>query len=452
MVEHRGREDRVAAYPLPLRTLAALLALGLLTASCALAAQDAVTASGGAAPTAEPIAPEAVNDACLRAATSGCRVFEGSQREYRYLVLDEAGALSDVRDVVVLDLGGPGEVLFPSNTMELERQVRSTLGPLVDGRRVLLLEEPWVGRTVPESCAGALTEFVSQLRTDLTTSGDATVLDECTLPIEDAGWTAERYREALGGALAHEEARMVGFVGLSFGAVRSTYLREDTDVWKVLVRPAAAPGSDAADVLAARTRSIERALREACTPCGASGSLDAYLTEVVRDLDARPLTVEQRSVPVTGFDYLSALVVSGLQSEPEQLSELLEEPRAHAGTVGQLSDALWSRYGTDAIGPGYLAYLNEVCPAYQAWAGPGSTTLIDALVHAAHAPCSQNQVDHLVPSAAADCVVTAEEDVVAPPELARTWKITNNATVSSKIADHWLDGASACASLEGREW
>ncbi|HET6481227.1 MAG TPA: hypothetical protein VFG35_14480 [Actinoplanes sp.] len=103
---------------------------------------------------------------------------------------------------------------------------------------LLLIEEPWITATYPPECKAAATSLFRSVHV-LATS-DAAVSASCKLYDLDQAWawTPESFAEAVKVILATEGLTLEGYLGLSFGGHRLTYLRGPAPKWAILVNPA----------------------------------------------------------------------------------------------------------------------------------------------------------------------------------------------------------------------
>jgi hypothetical protein len=379
-----------------------------------------VRATRSPAPTSVPATD---GDACATVpARLSCRTVTVEGRTFRYSLVGGDPASGNG---VLLDPGGPGLAVLSgqhglSALVEQHPQVTAWGAAYV-------LEEPWVTAPVEPGCRNALRAFYSAAR--LNGDADATaaaLVRDCDLALPGRfGHGRELFRAAVAAIETAEGVTISTFVGASFGVVRASYIA-DMLTRTLLLRPYPL-GAPPADVL---TERAERAwLRLPDT------------TNVVPVPDLG-VEVPDRSLPVTPFDWYSAVLSAAYVDDPSQLESLRSgDPAA----IGHLSDGLWQRYGQTDLSPGYLAYLSEVCPTATGWPDPATMTDPAARVLAtAHLPCR-----HL-PSATpqpldVDCVVIDHDDPIAPPGLLDT--IRERATTVVNVATgqhHSLEGFDEC--------
>jgi hypothetical protein len=363
-----------------------------------------------------------------------CRSVTVSGGSWRYALL-RAGV--PTARTALVDIGGPGEaVLSGRNGLGGLQAAHPSLAKRYN---LLFVEEPWVTRTPPAGCQDALGAFYRAVRGAPGTAAarGAAVARSCSVGAEPRRWGFDP--ASFGSVVAAIERRegiaVTGFVGLSFASVRWSYLAARSLGWSILIRPFP---------LRASGRELAAARAEAT-----AALTDAVATGRPASAAAAGSGGGPRSLRVTGFDRLSALV--GLayldQAQLDRLGPGVVSGSDRA-TIGELSDRLWLRYGDDRISPAYLAYLDEVCGAAGSWPARLSQvrTVSDVLV-AAHLPC-QAVATHPLPQPATGrlCLVTSPVDAVTPETLARrSFPPASVAWVRSADRSHSsFDGLNAC--------
>lgn len=305
-------------------------------------------------------------------------------------------------DTVLLDFGGPGLSALSGSL---------GLGPFLEAYpqlskryNFLVIEEPWVMRALPDGCDVAMSGYYLAYR-NATGGGVAatkSMVDKCDLRGGGWGFDRESYDKLVKAIAQKHGSQLKGFIGHSWGATRLAYLGKDAPEWSVLLRPFPV-GVDSETLV--RTRA----------------QLTAALYPAVAQVTGS--RIDTRSLEVTQFDQASAIVDLGYMPS-EYLAAESAGVRDGSGLaqIGKLSDALWSRYGTDSLSPGNLAQFHEICAVAGPLAAQPSTitTPADALA-ARFAPCAGFTRNGLVASASpTTCVVTSKYDSVAPEGLARS--------------------------------
>lgn len=273
---------------------------------------------------------------------------------------------------------------------------------------VLLLEEPWVVHERPEPCAEAMRSYYRSVRAangQPATAAAASIWSDCQLESSTYGFSPGLYSGAVSAIATDRDTRVVGFVGHSFAAQRLAYLSDSLGgaflQWAVLIRPFPV-GVGLHQLIDARATLTEAAVGN-----------PAPLHESV--------TVPGRSVPVSEFDYWSALAGLGYVSEadwPQALGAVVGGD--DLSLVGGLSDQLWMRYGVDDLSPGMLAQWQEVCATDPDFVWHQESGVASAL-NALYAPCAHAEFEgeNYLDWSKRICVTTSERDLVTPAELVR---------------------------------
>jgi hypothetical protein len=400
----------------------------------AMAAGIAIASVWGSRSSEKPTAASAATagpDPC-EDAREECASLRVNGREWRYSLLP---AEIPTKSTAILDLGGPG-ITPLSGRLRLSdyRKVLTGIG----NYNLLVIEEPWVTATVSESCRAAATAYYKDVRSDdknLVESARS-LHDSCQLGQGKWGFGARDYSQVVASIAGKEAIEPSGFVGFSFGIARYNYLAS-TSVgeklsWAVLARPFPV-GTDATSFVRQRASLIEKHF----------GKAPAAF---------QPASVSSRSLPVTMFDELSAIV--GLEYAPDE--DRAAVSRAVMGVkdpevIGQYSDNLWHRYGTDSISPAYLAQLDEVCAATTAsdklplaLAGhPYARVLAETML-----PCAGEPSPPLRLRQVPTCVVASKGDpvVAGDASVGLIRRSVKNASIieSSEPSHQSQDGLSSC--------
>ncbi|MDQ0423879.1 hypothetical protein [Cellulomonas iranensis] len=351
-------------------------------------------------------------DPCEASSREGCRsvrLSNGSQ--IRYVVLKSDDAQLD--RAVVVDPGGPGLSILGAQWPDV---IDDHLQAALEDRPLVLVEEPWVTRQLPETCRQALRAWFTATHRG-TQPGD--LVGPCEVADGQWGWTPQAYAEVLDSIAAQEGLSYEGFVGVSFGAHRFLY-DAGRFQWAALANPA--PVHISGDqYLATRANGVwQMAARVAG---GSLADLSARVTARAAGLAA--VEIDGRSTPVTGTDLGAAAIALTYQhAETQQLGVVaLLEDGGDPSLIGSLADLTWMRYGENDISPAYLAYLDEVCVAYGPWTPPPGADVVREVLDAMHRPCSDvAETGQRAPvTSATVCVSHAVDDPVAPEGFAATW-------------------------------
>jgi pimeloyl-ACP methyl ester carboxylesterase len=338
-------------------------------------------------------------------------------------------------DTVVVDFGGPGAAVL-SGANNVSGFVANY--PELNARyNLLVVEEPWVTRDVVPTCRASLSYFYEALRSPGTDAAllaaSAKVRGDCQLVTQPGEWafSPQSYRELVQAIARKHALNLVGFVGHSWGSVRLSYLQDLPIRWAILARPYPI-GVSVGDLIAGRALAMdELKVRLLSTKPAAIAKLD-----------------RSRSLPVTTFDRLSAVVELGYVDD-SMVSTI--GPGVENGSdverIGLLSDELWGRSNVNDISPRLLSFLGEVCPI----SGRPATVNIDSLdglLSAQFSACSGSA--SYVPriSAGIDlCVVVGSRDSVTPATLVRSAmsSLPQTRWVVSDVAAHSsFDGLGGC--------
>jgi hypothetical protein len=228
------------------------------------------------------------------------------------------------------------------------------------------------------------------------------------------------------------KARLVGFIGVSFGSIRRTYLSgRMTPDWTIILDPSPPTGALPA-YLRGRARTTEQNLQSACEECGPTSP--EQLQQSIDRYNANPVEISGRSIPVTGSDVTSAaLAVSKSSSDDlaHAVLGLVGGDRA-ALEIAKASDAIWGRYGESDMAPGMFAYFQETCstytsagtePVYETTPGPLRTlqvihSVCDSIRASGDGPARSDMTGHF-------CIVAHVRDAVTGPSASR-WAALND--------------------------
>jgi hypothetical protein len=407
---------------------AGVAALALVAAAAVVWTNRVQDRGRAAAPDTEP--SSTLHPACeTPPVRERCAAVEAGGRTTRYALLR---ADTPTPDTIFVDLGGPG-IAALSGQFALSG-FRDSLGSTGTRFNMLVVEEPWVRRPVPNACRSALTAFYRAVRTDSASRARANELvRSCALGAEPHRWghSPAAFREAVTAIARGERLTLRGVVAASFGSVRWEHLAAApvaaTVGWVVLVRPFPL-GERGTDLIAARAAAVTRS----------TGRVVALAGE-------HPIAT--RSVPVTLFDQLSAQIEVAYQSNPA-------DQRAVATgrdltRIAHLSDVLWLRYGADQLTAGYLAYLDEVCDVGGAWPPIQPTRSVTGVLAASHLPCPSGSppAPRPAPPRQPTCIVSSPNDAVTPaPLIHRSYaRLPHIQFVQAATAAHGsTDGMNKC--------
>jgi hypothetical protein len=398
--------------------------------------------------------PSATAGKCSGVRSAECRsVTLASGRQVRYAILRPTEAAPKSTAAVVADLGGPGISLFgmhwPGDALrqQLPKQLRAA--PL------LLIEEPWVTATYSSECKAAVTSLFRSVH--VLAASDAAVSTSCRLYDRDQpwGWTPETFAEAVRVVLATEGLTLDGYLGLSFGGRRLTYLRDPAPNWAILVNPAPLD-LPAPEYLSGRVSALWRSVESNCPQCPSRQAGTRLIEQASKSLTAAQPAVPGRSVPLAGGDVAAATLSLSYRDTAVMRSffTAVSKPAKEADRelVGRLADGVWSRYGTDEISPAVLAYWAEVCPSYPGWPVTPPTDTLGTFLTEWHGPCTA-----LTPEArqrwtlglnseVATCVSMLADDPVVPVQSVRTWRTAGAQVIQPAKGEHSdLAGAQGCA-------
>ncbi|MFG1995013.1 hypothetical protein ACGFJ7_34065 [Actinoplanes sp. NPDC048988] len=398
--------------------------------------------------------PSATAGTCAGVRSPECRsVTLASGRQVRYAILRPTAAGPQTTGAVVADLGGPGISLFgmhwPGDALRQQLPKQLQASPL------LLIEEPWVTAAYPPECKAAVSSLFHSVHV-LATTGE-TVSTSCKLYDHDQpwGWTPETFAEAVKVILATEGLRLDGYLGLSFGGRRLTYLRDLAPKWAILVNPAPLDLS-APEYLSGRVSALWRSVESNCPQCPGRQAGTRLIEQASKALSAAQPAVPGRSVPLAGGDVAAATLALSYRDTAVMRAffTALSTPAKEANRklVGRLADGVWSRYGTDQISPAVLAYWAEVCPSYPGWPATPPADPLGTFLTEWHGPCTA-----LTPAArqrwtpglnskVATCVSMLADDPVVPVQSVRTWRNAGAQVIQPAKGEHSdLAGAQGCA-------
>lgn len=385
-----------------------------------------------------------------------CRAINVDGRTQRFAVVPGEG--DDAAEIVVVDLGGPGRSLFGTDDL-------ITLAAVWGSRRTLLfLEEPWSTTVLTPDCRTALSRTYVAWKANTAVASD--LASRCP---GQWGWDAASYADAAAAVVDVvradvPDAKVVGTVGISQGAERTSWLWERMHPdWAVVVSPPPRTASATA-FLERRTAAVRDSWIDECPGCVDAAGVDTFVATARARWAASPQTIEGRSVPVDGTDAVAAIVAAsyGPGAARRSLGSVLDEPSPEAATqIGGLSDALLMRYGVEAMAAGQLAYYQELCPLYPGWNEVnGKANEIGTFFARVHEPCAQFATatggatpTDLPSPPATTCLASASDDGVTGQESTEEWaQVLGSKTirVDVKSGQHGaLDLVAACASALG---
>lgn len=114
-------------------------------------------------------------------------------------------------------------------------------------------------------------------------------------------------------------------------------------------------------------------------------------------------------------------MAAGYQEQPAKALKALLKGLLSRTTVGQLSDSITNRYGTDDISPATFAYWQESCSVYGGATAQSEGGPADQFLRTWHEPCGQIRARNLTLPLAGACVVVSDADAVVPSALTRSW-------------------------------
>lgn len=395
------------------------LATALAVAVAIVAACTVSSASPPPPPSISPVAPDS---ACATVrATLPCRVVIVDGRVQRYAVFHNASAAAG--PIVLVDLGGPGKNLFGNDDM------LAFAAAWGDDATLVFLEEPWAFAPPPMECRDALARTYRGWRS--ASQNDADLAANCP---GRWGWAPADFSHATDAVLkdvrrTRGDARLEGTVGISQGAERTSWLWADLrPTWAVVVSPNPRAGS-ASEYLQQRTTAVLASWIGQCPGCVDAAAVDEFIAKVRKAWAAAPVVLEDRSVPVNGFDAVAAVVAAsyGRSERRSALADALEEHSADAArTIGALSDSLLMRYGVHDMAAGQLAYFQEICSQYPGWGGNAPAAgEVGAFFARVHQPCTQFDAPspHAAPfPPSATCLGTTLDDGVTGQYATQDWK------------------------------
>ncbi|WP_162562127.1 hypothetical protein [Salinispora oceanensis] len=350
-------------------------------------------------------------------AREGCSAIFVGNETWRYSLLRSR---EETAKTVLVDLGGPG-ISVLSGAMGL-KSFAANFSELSSRYNLLFIEEPWVTQAPPAGCEDALVAHFDHLRDQVVSfGGDAPdVAEKCQLawppgqqpdqPVAHRGWgfDPEHYSRFVTAISQLERLDLKGFVGHSWGSMRLAYLlqgasrNEFTLDWSVLVRPF--PVGVEANVL-----------------------ISEQATVLERNFDAikamSPVTVNSRSLPVTYFDQLSALVELGYSDDgyAKENSQAIVQGKG-ISEIGTLADEYWQRSSRDSFSMGRLAEWQEVCSTTRSPDGSNKKIGdVADLLASRFAACERIPLHTGIEAQTAGkaCVVAAPNDSVTPHSLIR---------------------------------
>lgn len=346
-----------------------------------------------------------------------CSAIIVGNESWRYSLLRSR---EETAETVLVDLGGPG-ISVLSGALGL-KSFAANFSALSSRYNLLFIEEPWVRQAPPEGCEDALVAHFDHLRDQVVAfAGNAPdVAEKCQLawppgqqpnqPVAHRAWGFDpgNYSQLVAAIGQLEHLDLKGFVGHSWGSKRLAYLLEKASEsefnldWSVLVRPFPV-GVEGDALISEQTAVLERNF----------GVVEAI----------SPVTVDSRSLPVTYFDQLSALVELGYSDEryANENSQAIIQGKG-ISEIGTLSDEYWQRFGRDSLSVGRLAEWQEVCSTTRS---PDRSNRkisdIADLLASRFAACERIPLHTGIQAhtAGKSCIVAAPNDSVTPHSLIR---------------------------------
>ncbi|WP_027341618.1 hypothetical protein [Hamadaea tsunoensis] len=352
-------------------------------------------------PTQAPPTAKPATSLCEQFETrESCREIAVDGRTWRYTLQQPAAPTSDA---VVLDLGGPGTSAL-SGSFNLAG-LPDVLPDLMRRFNVIIVEEPWVTTPVTDGCDQSLSAFYHDIRNgDRSAAGP--VRSSCGLGAASSPWgfSPSTYSDVIRAIAGRHQLSLKGFVGHSFGSVRLSYGKDLGFAWAVLGRPFP------------YTAGLTELIREQST----------VLTRLQRKLERTepgplPPAGDERSIPTTEFDRLSAIVELGYLDDTmaARLGKRVIDG-SDTESIGLMSDTLWSRYGTESMSTRTLAFWDEVCATTGPAKPPADASPLRTLLTNRYATCTSPATYRpTLPAGLRLCVVDSPDDPVAPQSLVR---------------------------------
>lgn len=389
-----------------------------------------------------PDVSDAAASACSGVSSAQpCSAVVVNGRSVRYSIVPKA-ADGDRSKAVLVDLGGPGRVLFAGDD-------GTQFARVWPGRETLiLLEEPWVSASATPPCLDSLRAFYEGIHAAARVSGDGArqLAEKCQLGESGFwGWSPDAYRGAVEAILAKERLQLAGVVSSSFGATRSRWLSGVPFEWQILDSPSPYEITGR-DYLAARSEAASKTVARVCKSCDQSAP--PALRASIRALNRNAVAVSSRSLAVNGQDLQAALLALPYlpPTEQEDAAKAILRPQNpdNARTIGLLSDSVLLRYGVTDMSPAALAYLQEVCGSFTPWdALAESEPGVDSVADRFHQPCQfvprlDGAPNESRPSPARRCLASSSDDAVTPPAFAERWvdELEIADTVTASNASH----------------
>lgn len=348
-----------------------------------------------------------------------CYAIEVDGRTFRYSLLPPKGEaeIADGAPVTIYDPGGPG-VSILSGEYRLS-EVQENIAP---DTALLAIEEPWVTAEVSEECTDSLSEVYDTVRTmNAVKSSRAAELLRVRCELAEGarfGFSPAIYANVVEQIVGRHRLELEAFVGSSFASMRLAYLgARDIEFGRAILLNPFPWGADVDEINSHRAQMLR----------SMSGA------EVVLDRSDEGGEIAGRSVPVSEFDFASAVVEFGYVPEGRRSVAAREFAGGESlKNVGAFSDELWQRFGVNSLSPGMLALWSEGCHA------TGESSIepkavgerIDFILWALAAPCDGERVrvlrQGMSVAAQADawkraqvdtCVVSAKSDSVTPASL-----------------------------------
>lgn len=257
--------------------------------------------------------------------------------------------------VVVLDAGGPGD--NGSESLAL----RASLPPSLADRAAVVLFEPWTYSPYADRCRE---EFAA------VSWGKAPADDRTCLNVVQALETAGRSDLAVNIEAVVGE-RVSAVVAFSFGAPRTMPLwadLEEKDDTLIVMSPAAPAGTNADEVVYARSRAVESLLGQIQENACGTGTACPALADLLA------LTVQETQWPgadVSGPEV--GMFLFAASADPEQFTESLTEVATGAelseqtqATITRLALSFSRAVDEEHALPSNSGFRSEMCAAYGA--------------------------------------------------------------------------------------
>lgn len=350
----------------------------------------------------------------------------------RHVVLIEAMEGSRSPGIVFWDPGGPGLAL-----PDLETPLARLIPASIRTHDVAFLVEPWIELSPTPDC---------QARA-------ATGSPPSSCELANLYSSDRDLASALDLVAARTGQEVVGAYLQSFGATRSSGVvsKRQGLKWSVLESPGPVPGSSAADLVAARVRSISQLLQGACG--------DRRCREAMR---ANLKSWTQHGVRGSATGREVALGVVALTSLPSQNAAAIQRLQ-RALERGEISSALGDQLrrlgrthelrGASGVAPELIALWADTCPRLTDWDLLAKSS--DPLTRAffwIYRGCvgvplrSSSQGRNAVPT----MLLTGRRDTIVPPQVQAEWRRRLKDTTVVVGGEHVWDSSAVTSQVT--EW